>query len=91
MQSRGVRIAQFWIVLVWTLFVLYLAYLGWPGSYGPEFGEFLVRISALGLCPFLLGGAVFAVRRNRQLSRLMRDPQVQAEKITADAIRKAQS
>lgn len=50
MQSRWVRIAQFWIVLIWTLFVIYLAYLGWPGSYGPEFGEFLVRISSLGLC-----------------------------------------
>ncbi|CRN67569.1 hypothetical protein PAERUG_P40_Scotland_4_VIM_2_09_12_04127 [Pseudomonas aeruginosa] len=89
MQSRALRIAQFWIVLIWTLFTVYLAYLGWPGTYGPEFGDFLIHIGFLGLCPFALGAVVYVVRRNIQLARLMRDPQVQAEKISVEAIRKA--
>lgn len=91
MKSRTVKVIQFWVVLCWGALTVYLAYQKWPESYGPEFGDFLIRTALFGLTPFALAALFVVGKRNISLSLSQRAAEAEAGRVAAEAIRKAKS
>lgn len=91
MENKSLKAIQFWVVSFWVALTIYLAYQKWPGSYGPEFGEFLISTALFGLIPFALAGLYFVGRRSISLSLSQRAAEEKAKHVADTAIRKKKS
>lgn len=91
MQNKSQKVIQFWFVMFWLPLTAYMAFQKWPASYGPEFGEFMIRTALFGLTPFALVSLYFVGRKSISLSLSRRAAEAKAERIADAAIRKTQS
>ena len=73
MDNKTLKGIQFWFLVFWLGLTAYLAYHKWPGTYGPEFGDFLVRTAVFGLTPFALAGLFLMARKSISLSLSRRE------------------